>query len=41
MPWCYAQNDEQKGPVEQTEFDRLHEQGVITSSTLVWREGMG
>ena len=33
-------NNERKGPVEQVEFDRLIQQGVIGQTTLVWREGM-
>jgi hypothetical protein len=40
MAWYYAVHNEQKGPVEQSEFDRLVQQGVITGTTLVWREGM-
>jgi hypothetical protein len=40
MSWYYAENNEQKGPVEQTEFEQLARQGRITSETLVWREGM-
>jgi hypothetical protein len=38
--WYYVANNERKGPVEQSEFDRLIQQGVITQTTLVWREGM-
>ena len=40
MSWYYALNNEQKGPVEQAQFDVLVQQGVINNSTLVWREGM-
>ena len=40
MSWYYAQNNEKVGPINQSDFDRLLHQGVITSSTLVWREGM-
>lgn len=40
MNWYYAVGAERKGPVEQAEFDRLIQQGVITSQTLIWREGM-
>lgn len=29
-----------KGPVEEDEFARLMQQGVITGETMVWREGM-
>ena len=40
MEWFYASGSDQKGPVEQVELDRLIQAGVITRSTLVWREGM-
>ena len=40
MNWYYAAQEEQKGPVDQAEFDRLVQTGVITHATLVWREGM-
>jgi hypothetical protein len=40
MNWYYALNDQQKGPVEQAELDRLAQQGSITANTFVWREGM-
>lgn len=40
MDWYYAANDERKGPLDQTEFDQLVRQGVITPQTLVWHEGM-
>ncbi len=40
MNWYYAVDAERKGPVEQAEFDRLVQQGVIAAQTLVWREGM-
>lgn len=40
MNWYYAVGTERKGPVEQAEFDRLVQQGVITPETLVWRDGM-
>ena len=40
MEWFYASGSDQKGPVEQVELDRLVQTGVITRSTLVWREGM-
>jgi len=38
--WYYAQNSERIGPIDQAEFDRLVQSGVINPSTLVWREGM-
>jgi hypothetical protein len=40
MEWFYATGTDQKGPVEQVELERLVQAGVITRSTLVWREGM-
>ena len=41
MNWYYVSGNEQKGPVEQPDFDRLVQSGDIIASTLVWREGMG
>jgi len=40
MNWYYASGSEQKGPVEQAEFEHLVQSGDINGSTLVWREGM-
>ncbi len=40
MNWYYATDNEQKGPVDQAEFDRLIQQGTINPTTLVWHEGM-
>src|SRR5438270_9974179 len=40
MDWYYVSNGERKGPIPQAEFDQLTQQGVIASTTLVWREGM-
>ncbi len=40
MAWHYVVNNEQQGPVDQPEWERLFRQGVVTDSTLVWREGM-
>ncbi len=40
MNWYYAVAAERKGPVNQTEFDRLVQEGSITAATLVWHEGM-
>jgi len=40
MDWYYAVGGERKGPVSEEEFRRLVQQGVVTSQTLVWREGM-
>ena len=40
MPWFYAEDGKQMGPVEDAEFDRLMALGTITGATLVWRQGM-
>lgn len=40
MPWFYAEAGQQKGPVADEEFERLVHEGVVRSSTMVWREGM-
>ena len=40
MEWFYAVGTNRNGPVSEEEFQRLVGQGVITSGTLVWREGM-
>lgn len=40
MAWYYAIGNEQRGPLEQAEFDCLRQQGAITEDTLVWRQGM-
>jgi hypothetical protein len=40
MNWYYAAGEQQVGPIEQTEFDRLVQSGTITAATLVWREGL-
>jgi len=40
MNWYYSLENQQKGPIDQSEFERLGREGVITNTTLVWREGM-
>ena len=40
MNWFYVSNNEQKGPVSQADLGRLVQDGVVNSSTLVWREGL-
>ena len=40
MDWYYAVGADRKGPVSEEEFQRLVQQGVVTSQTLVWHEGM-
>ncbi len=39
--WYYQRQQDRAGPVTETEIAELIGQGVINSSTLVWREGMG
>lgn len=41
MAWYYVLANQRQGPVEQPEWERLIQQGMITDSTMVWREGMG
>lgn len=38
--WFYALNQEQKGPVSFEQLKALLQAGVISGSSLVWREGM-
>ncbi|MBL9169003.1 MAG: DUF4339 domain-containing protein [Verrucomicrobiales bacterium] len=40
MDWYYSEGQERKGPVSDEEFQRLVQQGVIKSQTLVWNESM-
>ncbi|MFW5870405.1 MAG: GYF domain-containing protein [Candidatus Sumerlaeota bacterium] len=40
MDWYYAQDGEQKGPVEEYELRQMHDAGQIQDETLVWAEGM-
>ena len=40
MKWYYAVGEERKGPVSEEEFQRLVQQGVISSQTLIWRDGL-
>ncbi|HEY9154349.1 MAG TPA: DUF4339 domain-containing protein, partial [Opitutaceae bacterium] len=40
MQWYYAFQQQRQGPVSDAEFHRLVNEGVIQSSTLVWRTGM-
>lgn len=40
MELYYARNDQQQGPVDLTEFNRLRSQGRIRPQTLVFAEGM-
>ena len=38
--WYYAENNQQKGPVDPQAFLDLVRQGIVTSDTLVWRSGL-
>jgi uncharacterized RDD family membrane protein YckC len=40
MNWFYANAGQQTGPVNDADFERLVREGIIQSTTLVWREGM-
>ena len=40
MEWFYARGDMQRGPVTEGELGDLIKDGIITSETRVWREGM-
>ncbi|MDB6023557.1 MAG: hypothetical protein JWQ04_3414 [Pedosphaera sp.] len=40
MNWFYASNDQQCGPVSDSQLDALLSSGTISRDTLVWREGM-
>lgn len=41
MNWFYATKDKsQAGPVDESALEKLFQSGVITPTTLVWRQGM-
>ena len=40
MNWYYADQGQQKGPVEEPALDELVRAGVVRDDTLVWHEGM-
>ncbi len=40
MKWYYADQGQQKGPVEDPALDELVVAGVVRDDTLVWHEGM-
>jgi hypothetical protein len=40
MDWYYALGGDRKGPIGEEELQRLAHQGIVTSQTPVWREGM-
>jgi hypothetical protein len=39
MTWYYVAGNQQQGPVDDAERQRLALEGIITDNTLVWREG--
>jgi hypothetical protein len=38
--WYYSTNGQQEGPVDEATFDSLIADGVVTSDTFVWQNGM-
>jgi hypothetical protein len=40
MDWYYAEGTEHRGPITEDELRRLSIEGIIKSTTLVWRSGM-
>ena len=40
MKWFYADQGQQKGPIEESALDDLVLAGVVRDDTLVWNEGM-
>ncbi|WP_224816047.1 DUF805 domain-containing protein [Hasllibacter sp. MH4015] len=38
--WYYSDGQDRFGPVDAAEMERLIENGTITATTLVWREGL-
>jgi uncharacterized RDD family membrane protein YckC len=40
MPWYYADNGKQTGPVTDEQFQSLISAGSVRGDTLVWRDGM-
>jgi hypothetical protein len=41
MTWYYAVDDDRRGPVDEGTLSTLIGSGVVTRSSLVWRQGMG
>ncbi|MEM9293245.1 MAG: CD225/dispanin family protein [Acidobacteriota bacterium] len=39
--WFYVENDAQRGPVTEEQFRALVEEGAVSATTLVWRDGQG
>ena len=40
MEWYYAEDGQQRGPINETDFNNLVRAGTIKDDTLIWREGM-
>lgn len=40
MKWYYADQGQQKGPIDESALDELVRAGVVRDDTLVWNEGM-
>jgi hypothetical protein len=40
MSWYYTVNNQQVGPVEESEIKKLVDAGTITNTTMVWTTGM-
>ena len=38
--WYYMEEEQQRGPVMEADFDALRRDGKINPETMVWREGM-
>ncbi len=41
MPWYYAENGQQQGPLTDEQFQSAVQAGTVRADTLVWRDGMG
>lgn len=40
MSWYYADGQDQKGPLEEADFQKLVANGTVKGDTLVWQDGM-
>ena len=40
MQWHYSQNDQQQGPIEESQLREMLADGTLPGTALVWREGM-
>ena len=39
--WYYSKNSERRGPIDSATLETLAENGVLTRSDLIWKEGNG